>query len=204
MSKYINIKKGLNLKLIGEATKSIQDLPISDIFAIKPKDFNGLRPKLLVKVGDTLLAGTPLFYNKNNEAIKVCSPISGEVVEILRGEKRVILEIKILADRKVKYVPFLKGNPNDLNKEEVVEKLLQSGTWPFIRQRPYGVIANPIEHPKSIFVSAFDSNPLAPDNDFIMKDKEIDFQTGLDALKKLTEGKVHLNIRPKSQAASIF
>lgn len=204
MSKYIKIKRGLNLKLIGEAVKSVQDIPIADIFVIKPNDFIGLTPKLLVKVGDNLLAGTPIFYNKNNEAIKICSPVSGEVVEILRGEKRVILEIKILADRQIKYAPFLKSNLNDLRREEVVEKILSCGAWPFIRQRPYGVIANPSESPKSIFISAFDSNPMAPDNDFIMSGKEVDFQTGLDALKKLTDGKIHLNVQLKPTAASVF
>jgi Na+-transporting NADH:ubiquinone oxidoreductase subunit A len=204
MSKYIKIKRGLNLKLIGEAVKSVQDIPIADIFVIKPNDFIGLTPKLLVKVGDNLLAGTPIFYNKNNEAIKICSPVSGEVVEILRGEKRVILEIKILADLQIKYAPFLKSNLNDLRREEVVEKILSCGAWPFIRQRPYGVIANPSESPKSIFISAFDSNPMAPDNDFIMSGKEVDFQTGLDALKKLTDGKIHLNVQLKPTAASVF
>jgi len=204
MSKYIKIKRGLNLKLIGEAVKSVQDIPIADIFAIRPNDFTGLTPKLLVKVGDNVLAGTPLFYNKNNEAIKISSPVSGEVLEILRGEKRVILEIKILADRKIKYAPFLKSDLNDLKREEVIQKLLDSGAWPFIRQRPYGVIANPSESPKSIFISAFDSNPMAPDNDFIMSGKEVDFQTGLDALKKLTDGKIHLNVQLKPTAASVF
>lgn len=204
MSEYIKINRGLNLKLIGEAVKSIQDMPIADIFAIKPNEFTGLTPKLLVKVGDNVFAGTPLFCNKNNESIKVSSPVSGEVVEILRGEKRAILEIKILADREIKYIPFNKSNLNDLKREAVVEKLLNSGAWSFIRQRPYGVIANPIENPKSIFISAFDSNPMAPDNDFIMSGREVDFQTGLDALKKLTDGKVHLNVPLKPVPASIF
>jgi Na+-transporting NADH:ubiquinone oxidoreductase subunit A len=204
MSKFIKIKRGLNLKLIGEAVKTVENLPIADLFAIKPNDFTGLIPKLLVKVGETVLAGTPLFYNKNNEAIKVCSPVSGEVVEILRGAKRVILEIKILADRKIEYAAFLMSNPNDLKREEVVEKLLKAGAWPFIRQRPYGIIANPSESPKSIFISAFDSNPMAPDNDFILSGEENNFQTGLDALKKLTEGKIHLNVRSDSSPSSIF
>jgi Na+-transporting NADH:ubiquinone oxidoreductase subunit A len=204
MSKYIKIKRGLNLKLIGEAVKSVKDMPLGEIFAIKPNNFINLTPKLLVKVGDVVFAGTPLFYNKNNKAIKVSSPVSGEVIDILRGAKRVILEIKILADRKVKYAPFLKSNLNDLNREEVVEKLLSCGAWPFIRQRPYGVIADPSESPKSIFISAFDSNPMAPDNDFIMSGKEIDFQTGLDTLKKLTNGKVHLNVRSNPTPAAVF
>ena len=204
MSEYIKIKRGLNLKLIGEAVKTVHDMPIADLFALKPTDFTGLTPKLLVKIGDNVLAGTPLFYNKNKETVKVNSPVSGEVVEILRGEKRVILEIKILADREIKYASFEKLNPNKIDREKVIEQLLNSGVWPFIRQRPYGIIANPSESPKSIFISAFDSNPLAPDNDFIMSGKEINFQTGLVVLKKLTDGKIHLNVRDNPAPAAIF
>lgn len=204
MSEYIKIKQGLNLKLIGEATKTVVTLPISETFAIKPDDFIGITPKLLVKEGDALLAGTPLFYDKNNENILFCAPVSGEVIEIRRGDKRAIMEIKILADRTIKHIPFQKLNPNQLSREVIIDKLLQSGIWPFIRQRPYGIIANPTDLPKSIFISAFDTNPLAPDYDFILSGKEIDFQTGLDALKKLTHGKIHLNIKADSKADSVF
>ena len=204
MSEYIKIKRGLNLKLIGEAIKSVLELPVADIFAIKPKDFVGLTPKLLVKVGTNVLAGTTLFYDKNNENILFCSPVSGEVIEIVRGEKRVILEIKILADREVKHLLFNKSNPKQLSRKEIVEQLLNSGVWTFIRQRPYGTIAKPSENPKAIFISAFDTNPLAPDNDFIMSGKESHFQTGIDALKKLTTGKIHLNVKANSSPATAF
>lgn len=204
MSENIKIKKGLNLKLIGEAVKSVSEIPSTSIFALKPNDFIGLTPKLLVKEGDTVYAGTPLFYDKNNVDILFSSAVSGEVVEILRGEKRIILAIKILADKEIRYTPFPKSNPNTLGREEIVALLLKSGVWPFIRQRPYGIIANPSEKPKSIFISAFDSNPLAPDTDFIMSGQEIHFQTGLDALKQLTEGTIHLNLKADTAAAAVF
>ena len=194
MSKYVKIKKGLNIKLEGEASKIISDLPLPETFALKPPNFIDVIPKLLVKQGDEVQAGTPLFYDKSNEAIKFCSPVSGEVVEIIRGEKRKLQEVRILADKKVNFVAFNKSNPNNLKRENIIELLLNSGVWPFIRQRPFGIIANPQEKPKSIFISAFDTNPLAPDNDFIMQHCGEDFQTGLDALQKLTDGKVHLNI----------
>lgn len=204
MSEYIKIKKGLNLKLKGEAVKIVQPLSTIGMFAIKPTDFTGLTPKLLIKLGDKVLAGTPLFYDKNNEEVKVSSPVSGEVVEILRGEKRVILEIKILSDKEIKYTSFKKSDPNNLRREDVIQQLLNSGVWLFIRQRPYGIVANPSDRPKSIFISAFDSNPLAPDNDFIMPGNEIHFQTGLDALKRLTDGKIHLNVRDNPVPPTIF
>lgn len=194
MSRFVKIKRGLNIRLLGEANKVFSDLPLPETFAIKPTNFIGVTPKLLVKQGDEVQAGTPLFNDKNNEATKFCSPVSGEVIEIIRGEKRKILEVKILADKEITYTAFNKANPNDLRREEIIQELLNSGVWPFIRKRPFGIIANPNETPKSIFISAFDSNPLAPDNNFIMQGNDEDFQTGLDALQKLTDGKVHLNI----------
>jgi Na+-transporting NADH:ubiquinone oxidoreductase subunit A len=204
MKEYIKIKRGLNLKLIGEATKSVLDLPLAEVFAIKPKDFVGLTPKLLVKVGTIVEAGTPLFYDKKNEDILFCSPVSGEVIEIVRGDKRVILEVKILPDREIKHLLFTKSNPSQLSRKEIIKQLLNSGVWPFIRQRPYGIIANPNENPKAIFISAFDTNPLAPDIDFIMSGKESHFQTGIDALQLLTSGKIHLNVRANSSPAPAF
>lgn len=204
MSEYIKIKKGLNIKLTGEAVKLVSNTHTPEIFSIKPSNFNGLTPKLLAKEGDEVLAGSILFYDKNNEAVKFSSPVSGEVIEILRGDKRMILSIKILADKEIKYATFRKANPVNLSREEIIELLLNSGVWPFIRQRPFGIIANPEESPKSIFISAFDSNPLAPDNDFIMPGSEINFQTGLDALKKLTDGKIHLNVRADAAPADVF
>ena len=194
----------MNIKLVGEADKVIFNLALPETFAIKPYNFSGVIPKLLVNQGDEVQAGSPLFNDKKNEAIKFCSPVSGEVIEIIRGEKRKLLEVKILADKEITYVPFNKANPNDLSREDIIQALLNSGVWPFIRQRPFGIIANPNETPKSIFISAFDSNPLAPDNDFIMQGNDQVFQTGLDALRKLTDGKVYLNINADKTTAKVF
>ncbi|MFL9829575.1 Na(+)-translocating NADH-quinone reductase subunit A [Flavobacterium sp. ST-87] len=204
MSEYVKIKKGLNLKLVGEAVRTITELPVAGIFAIKPKDFVGITPKLLVKAGANVEAGTPLFYDKNDESVLFCSPVSGEVIEIIRGDKRVILEIRILADKDIKYRSCTPSDPNLLSEKEITEKLLKNGIWPFIRQRPYGTIANPKDRPKAIFISGFDTNPLAPDYDFIFSEKETDFQTGLDALKKLTTGKIHLNLKADSSPPAVF
>ncbi len=204
MSEYLKIKRGLNIQLEGEANKIVSNLPLPDTFALKPPNFIDVIPKLLVKQGDEVQAGTHLFYDKSNEAIKFCSPVSGEVVEIIRGEKRKILGVRILADKELIFIAFNKSNPNDLSREDIIEALLNSGVWPFIRQRPFGIIANPKEKPKSIFISAFDTSPLAPDNDFIMQEYGKDFQTGLDALKKLTDGNVHLNINADGTPAAIF
>jgi len=204
MSVNIKIKRGLNIKLQGNAVKSVSSLSLPEIFAIKPADFTGLTPKLLIKEGDEVQAGSPLFYDKNNEAIKFTSPVSGEIAEIVRGDKRRILEVKILADKEISYVQFDKKNPNNFSREELTEALLNSGTWPFIRQRPFGTVADPGEMPKSIFISAFDSNPLAPDINFIIQENNRSFQTGLDVLKKLTDGKIHLNIAADGNTSPVF
>lgn len=204
MSRFIKIKKGLNIKLTGEAEKTVANLPLPETFAIKPPDFSGLVPGLLVKPGDEVQAGSPLFLDKTHEGVLFCSPVSGEVVDVIRGEKRKLLEIKVLADREINYAPFNKADPNELEPEAVREALLQSGTWPLIRQRPFGIMANPSDRPKAIFISAFDSNPLAPDLNFIFRDGAEDFQTGLDALRKLTPGKVHLTIHADQAAAPAF
>ena len=204
MSKNIKIKRGLNIRLEGEARLVCADLPLPEIFAVKPPDFTGLIPKLSVKEGDEVKSGTPLFYDKHNEEIKFCSPVSGEVIEIVRGEKRSILEIKILADKEISYLSFTQADPRELNREEIIQSILNAGVWPFIRQRPYGIIANPLDNPKSIFISAFDSNPLAPDYNFIMQGQENNFQTGLYAIQKLTAGKVYLNINGSNNTASVF
>jgi Na+-transporting NADH:ubiquinone oxidoreductase subunit A len=129
MSKYIKIKKGLNIKLAGEADKILSTLPLPETFALKPDNFIGVIPKLLVKQGDEVKAGTPLFYDKNNEALRFSSPVSGEVIEIVRGEKRKILEVKILADKEITYTNFNKANPNELGREDIIEALLNSGVW---------------------------------------------------------------------------
>lgn len=204
MPRHIKIKKGLNIHLDGEAEKVITHLPLAETFAIKPGDFIDLVPKLLVNQGDEVKAGTPLFYDKHNERVKICSPVSGEVIEILRGEKRRILEIKILADKETIYEPFNAVNPGDLDRETIIESLLNSGIWPFIRQRPFNILANPDDIPKAIFISGFDSSPLGPDLNFIMQDATADFQTGLDALQKLTKGKVHLTLHAGHKHATAF
>lgn len=204
MSKYIKIKKGLNIQLVGEAEKLITTLPLPETVALKPSNFIAVSPSLLVKEGDEVQAGTPLFCDKNNEAIKFCSPVSGEVAAIERGEKRKILAIKVLADKETVYATFKKANPADVSRETVLQTLLESGAWPLIRQRPFGMIANPAQTPKSIFISAFDSNPLAPDCNFIMQEDDPAFQTGIDALKKLTDGTIHLNIHANATPAPVF
>lgn len=194
MSTDISIKKGLNIKLKGKAQHNLSSINRSKIFAIYPSHFHGTTPKLLVKVGDKVLAGDSVFHAKQNEQIKFTSPVSGEIKEIIRGAKRKILSINIIADKSDTFKDFGAKIPNNLSPQQVKELLLESGCWALIKQRPYDVIANPDDNPKSIFISAYATAPLAASHTFILSGREKEFQTGIDALTKLTEGKVHLSV----------
>jgi Na+-transporting NADH:ubiquinone oxidoreductase subunit A len=204
MSKVIKIRKGLNIRLKGKAEKIIVKSEKSDLYAIKPIDFLNIRPKLTVKVGDSVKAGTVLFFNKYMPEVLFTSPVSGTVKSINRAERREIQEVVIEPDLEIKYETFTKADPKTLNREQVVENMLKSGLWPMIRQRPYGIIANPKDQPKSIFISAFDTSPLAPDYDFIVQGNNEDFQVGIDALSKLTDGKIHLNVNADYPPSDVF
>ncbi len=199
MSKNISLRKGLDIKLVGEAQKQLVKVAQASQYAISPSDFESVAPKLLVKVGDKVEAGTPLFYNKENSRIIFTSPVSGAVSAINRGEKRKILNIVVDADKELSYKSFDVVDPKSATREAVVELLLQSGLWSMLIQRPYGIIANPDETPKSIFVSAFDSSPLAPDYNFALSEDMAAIQCGVEVLKALTSGSVNIGVNAKAQ-----
>lgn len=194
MSNVVTIKRGVNIDLLGETKSELGALHTISTAALKPSDFNGVRFKLSVKEGDEVKAGTPLLFNKDLEVMKFCSPVSGEVVAIVRGAQRRILEVRVLADKKTKYENFGAVDPHAIAREAIIEKMLESGVWPMLKQRPYNVAANPEITPKAIFISGFDTAPLAPDLGIILEGQEKEFQTGVDALAKLTDGPVHLGI----------
>ncbi len=203
MTKVIRIKKGLDIKLEGEAEKTITEIR-SERYAVKPTDFIGVFPKLLIKEGDPVKAGSPLFYDKYRESIRFTAPVSGKITEIKRGHKRVLEEIRIESDGNFESLDFGAGTPDSMSREEITEKMLNSGVWPLIRQRPYSVIAEPTDKPRDIFITAFDSAPLAPDYDFIVHNKGDIFQRGLDVLNNLTDGKVYLSIHQKFTTSNVF
>jgi Na+-transporting NADH:ubiquinone oxidoreductase subunit A len=208
MGKFIRLKKGFDINLAGKAASTIAPTEQPETFAIKPTDFHGIyMPKPVVKEGDQVKAGSVLFHDKKNEQIVFTAPVSGEVVEIKRGEKRKLLEIKILADKTVEYISFNKYSVSDLanlTREKALEQLLASGVWVNIVQRPFGVVADPAEKPKSIFISAFDSGPLAPDYNILFKGQEQFFQAGIDVLKKFTAGSVHVNVHSEREISPVF
>lgn len=205
MGKTINLTRGHDIKLVGGAMKVIGQTPEISTFALKPADNFDIKPKLMIKEGAEVKAGSPLFYDKNNESAMFCSPVSGEVVEIVRGEKRKLLEIKVLADKEMSFEDLgTQADVSSLDRETIVASLLKSGAWPMLRMRPFAKAAKPSDTPKAIFISGFDSAPLAPDYNFIMQGKAAEFQAGLDVLKKLTTGKVHLNLEKGKKACDSF
>lgn len=202
MSKVIKLKKGLDIKLNGEAEKVIKSSEKCQFHAIKPTDFRALSPKLAIKVGDNVKAGDVLFTDKQHPEIQLTAPVSGIIENVNRGERRKLLEVVIKIDSEIRYKEFGAANVNQLSRDEIITKLLDSGVWAFIKQRPYDIIANPAVTPKAVFVSAFDSAPLAPDYDFALSSEEKDLQTGFDCLKKLCNKNVNLGV--KAGTTSVF
>lgn len=194
MSKDIRIKKGLNINLVGAAEQTTSKAVLSNVYAIQLSDFHGITPKMIVKQGAEVKAGEPLFYNKNIENMLFVSPVSGELVEIERGDRRRILTLKILADKTQEAFAGAVLDVEKASKEELKAALLKSGCWPFIKQRPYDVVANPDATPKSIFISGYSSAPLQADLDYVLQGKEKELQAAITALGKLTPGKVHVTV----------
>ena len=198
MSKDIRIKKGLNINLVGEAEQTTSKAVLSNVYAINLEDFHGVTPKMLVKQGAKVKTGEALFYNKNCEDILFVSPVSGELVEIERGERRRILTLKILADKEQHVHDNGSIQVDTASTQEIKKYLLKSGCWPFIKQRPYDVIADPDQNPKAIFVSGYQTAPLAADFDYVLQGKENELQAAITALGKLTPGKIHVSIGKSS------
>lgn len=204
MSQTVKLKKGLDIRLVGEADKVVSEFVLPSSVSIKPSDFHGLTPKMVVKEGDKVSTGDVLFFNKYQEEVKIVSPVSGTVTGIIRGAKRRIMEVVVESDQEQTYKDLGTIDPSSASAEQVKEYLLANGLWMFIKERPIDMVANPNNRPKSIFVSGFDSAPLAPDYDFILHGEDKFFQAGLDALKHLTAGKVNLVLNANVPADSAF
>ena len=200
MSNNLALKKGLNVPLSGEAALEVTKKVSPDIVAVKPTDFKGFLPRLLVKEGDAVLAGSPLMAHKNNPEILLTSPVSGTVESIVRGEKRKLLAVLVKAGSKQEAVDF--GTKVPSTDQEVRELLLKSGLWGCLIQRPYGVMAAPDSTPKAIFVSSFSTAPLAPNEDFVLGESLQDIQAGVNALSRIAP--VHVSIRGEKASSTPF
>ncbi len=200
MSKDIRIKRGLNINLVGAAEQTISKAVLSNVYAIDLNDFHGITPKMLLKEGAEVKAGEALFYNKNNEGMLFVSPVSGELIEIERGARRRILTLKILADKEQQQLEHGSLDVDKASADEIKSFLLKGGCWPFIKQRPYDIVADPSITPKAIFMSGYVTSPLAAELDFTLQGKEKELQAAVTALGKLTPGKVHVSVGKSSDS----
>lgn len=194
MTNIINIKKGLDLPVEGAAAQRVTDARCIADYAVKPTDYVGLVPRLMVAEGDTVAAGDVLICDKSDERLRYTSPVAGRVKAVVRGEKRLLLAVVVEKDPKAATRKF---------SGDIKEQMLQSGMWTMLRQRPFGTTPNPDSQPKAIVISCFDSAPLAVDYDFALQGREEDFCRGLEALASLTDGTLYACLRPGQKMASI-
>lgn len=193
MANVIKLRKGLDVNLKGKASLETIQTKVEGQFALIPDDFYGMKPKVVVKEGDAVKVGDALFVDKNHPEVKFVSPVSGTVAQVERGERRKVMSVRVDADGKQDATVFEEKDPLKL--------LLESGLFGFFRMRPYDVVANPEDKPKAIFVSAFNSMPLAADFEYVLKGQEKEFQAGLSLLAKIA--KVHLGISSKQKAEAL-
>ena len=201
MNLHIKIKRGLDIPIIGKATPSstLEHIPTKTI-AITPDDFPGITPKPEIKIGDCVKSGTPIIYDKNHPEIKITSPISGTITDIVRGERRKIEHIIISSEDNNDYECL---NKTIRNRDNAKDFLLSSGLWVALRQRPYDIIPSPDVTPRDIFVTAFDSSPLAPDFEYILNNKEAELEAGAKLLRMLTDGNLYFAKRQSSTIADL-
>lgn len=204
MSKTVKLRKGFDIRMQGVAEHIFTQNPMPEAVALKPTDFVGLVAKLSVKEGDKVLAGDPLFVDKLRPEVQFTSPVSGTVSAINRGNRRALLSVVVTPDKETEYKQFESTNVDSMSREQIISTMLNAGVWPFVKQRPYDVIANPNDKPKAIHISTFDTAPLAPDYTFVLEDSAADFQAGVNALKKLTDGVVNLNVYKEDRAKTTF
>jgi Na+-transporting NADH:ubiquinone oxidoreductase subunit A len=198
MSNDIKIKNGLTIKLKGAAENILKKAALPESVSLNPSDFHLIIPKMALKVGEKVSQGSVVFFSKKDERIKFCSPVDGTIRDIVRGAKRKIIEIIIDVEKNQN---LISPNPQvfaDLNTDQIKTILLESGCWPFVKQRPYDVIANPSDNPKSIFISGFNSAPISADLQIILDDQKEEFKEGINVLSKLTSGEINICVNDTS------
>lgn len=201
MATSVKVKRGYDLQLKGETEKTLVTASQPKTFAVKPPNFHSVVPQLLYKKpGKRLKAGDEIFFSKYSEKVRFVTPVSGVIKEIVRGYRRRVMQIVIEADEEIEYKDFGKLNVSSADAAAIKDRIFESGCGAFIKQRPYDIVANPDDEPRDIYISACDTAPLAADSEFILENQKEEFQTGIDALAKLTSGKVYLAVRQGSSS----
>ncbi|MDN6179665.1 MAG: Na(+)-translocating NADH-quinone reductase subunit A [Halomonas subglaciescola] len=191
----IEVKKGLDLPIAGAPELRITDAQPARHVAILGTDYVGMRPTMEVKVGDKVKLGQLLFTDKKIAGVRFTSPAAGEVVAINRGEKRRLLSVVIKVDESEEAVAFTaheRSALGSLERQTVVDQLVDSGLWTALRTRPFSRTPALDSTPADIFVTAVDTHPLSPDPAVIINEAPEAFTDGLKVLSRLTEGKVYL------------
>lgn len=204
MSNNIVLKRGLDIPISGAAAQKTTRTIKPDVVSLKPTDFKGLLPRLLVRAGDRVKAGSPVLADKTHSDILFTSPVSGTVEEVVRGAKRKLLEVRIKVDEKQEFEDFGVHDAAGMSADEVKSLILKSGLWAGLIQRPYGILADPTLRPKAIYVSAFNTAPLAPSMEYVLGDQLAEIQAGATALSKLTDGGVHVSLNAENASATPF
>ena len=195
-----SIRKGLDLPIKGAPTQTLSDAAAPRSVAVLAADYPGMKPTMHVAVGDSVRRGQVLFDDKKREGVRFTSPAAGRIAAINRGAKRAFQSVVVELDSgersgqgdHVRFESYSGQHPGALNREQVAELLLESGLWTALRGRPYGRVAEPGQVPRSIFVNAMDSEPLAPSVPAALAGRESDFERGVAAVAKLTDGKVYV------------
>ncbi|WP_018108273.1 Na(+)-translocating NADH-quinone reductase subunit A [Bacteroides propionicifaciens] len=200
MANVIRLRNGLDISLKGKAEEVLFTVENPELYALVPDDFHGVTPKVIVKPEEGVKVGTPLFYDKKNPEVKFVSPVSGVVTAVERGARRKVLNVTVRPSKEQEFIDFGKKDVDKLSKEEVKSIMLETGLFGFVKERPYDVVANPNNTPKAIFVSGFDSNPLAGSFEFKLKGDEKNFQTGLNVLAKLAKTYLTLHVNQSAPA----
>ena len=203
------MKKGLDLPISGEPVQQIEAAPPVSRVALLAHEYQFMKPRMHVAVGDQVVRGQLLFEDRKTEGVRFTAPGAGTVVAVNRGERRAFqsLVIELTGGER-------EGRPGDgdlqsfssfsgeavsgLDGQQVRDLLVESGQWTALRTRPFSKVPSPAESCHSIFVTAMDTSPLAADPEVVLADRLDDFNRGLEALTKLTDGSVYLCCRPGS------
>jgi Na+-transporting NADH:ubiquinone oxidoreductase subunit A len=190
----IEIKHGLDLPITGQPEQVIADTREPSKVALLGDDYVGMKPGMEVRIADKVKLGQVLFSDKNMPAVRYTAPGAGEIVQINRGAKRVLqsVVIQLSGNEEITFASHSESSLDTLNRDDVISQLLDSGLWTSLRTRPFSKVANPETRPNSIFITAIDTNPLAPTTHVLLQGREREFSSGMNVISTLTDGTLYL------------